>query len=285
MSVQDLLIPFHYDYMITAIWVCALIGGVCGLLSAFVTLKGWAMMGDALSHAVVPGVSIAYILGLPLVLGSFVSGMLAAWAMAVIKRRSKLREDAVLGIVFTTFFALGLLLISLYPARVDLKSIVFGNVLSISDGDVRQLLLISGGVLLLLAMKWRDLLLFCFDAQQARAMGMSVNLMHLLLLMLLSATAVAALITVGALLVVAMLITPGATAYLLTDRFSRMLGISAVLGIVTAAVGAYASYYANGSTGGCIVTLQTIVFFICLVIAPKHGILARRRRQKKEVVA
>jgi manganese/iron transport system permease protein len=285
MSVQDLLIPFHYDYMITAIWVCALIGGVCGLLSAFVTLKGWAMMGDALSHAVVPGVSIAYIFGLPFALGSFVSGMLAAWAMAVIKRRSKLREDAVLGIVFTTFFALGLLLISLYPARVDLKSIVFGNVLAISDGDVRQLLLICGGVLLLLAMKWRDLLLFCFDAQQARAMGMRVDLMHLLLLMLLSATAVAALITVGALLVVAMLITPGATAYLLTDRFSRMLGISAALGIVTAALGAYASYYANGSTGGCIVTLQTIVFFICLVIAPKHGILARRRRQRKEVVS
>lgn len=283
MDWNDMLIPLHYDYMIKAIWVCALIGGVCGLLSAFVTLKGWSMMGDALSHAVVPGVAIAYILGLPLVLGSFVSGMLAAWAMGVIKTRSKLREDAVLGIVFTAFFALGLLLISLYPARVDLKSIVFGNVLAISDEDLRQLLFISAAVLIMLAMKWRDLLLFCFDAQQARAMGLRVEWMHALLLMLLSATAVAALITVGALLVVAMLITPGATAYLFTDRFSRMLGISATVGVVTAALGAYASYYANGSTGGCIVTLQTIVFLIALVAAPKHGLLARRRRERKEV--
>jgi len=285
MELSDMLIPLHYDYMIKAIWVCALIGGVCGLLSAFVTLKGWSMMGDALSHAVVPGVATAYILGLPLVLGSFVSGMLAAWAMSVIKKCSKLREDAVLGIVFTAFFALGLLLISLYPARVDLKSIVFGNVLAISDDDVRQLLWISGAVLLVIVIKWRDLLLFCFDAQQARAMGLRVEWMHALLLVLLSATAVAALITVGALLVVAMLITPGATAYLLTDRFSRMLGISATIGVTTAAVGAYASYYANGSTGGCIVSLQTIVFLVCLVVAPKHGLLARRRREREEVAS
>lgn len=283
MDWSDMLIPLQYDYMIKAIWVCALIGGVCGLLSAFVTLKGWSMMGDALSHAVVPGVAIAYILGWPFVLGSFVSGVLAAWTMGLLKKRSKLREDAVLGIVFTAFFALGLLLISLYPARVDLKSIVFGNVLAISDEDVRQLWIICGVVLLLLAMKWRDLLLFCFDVQQARTMGLRVEWMHALLLILLSATAVAALITVGALLVVAMLITPGATAYLLTDRFSRMLGISAMIGILTAAIGAYASYFANGSTGGCIVTLQTIVFFVCLVIAPKYGILARRRRERKEV--
>lgn len=239
-------------------------------------------MGDALSHAVVPGVVIAYILGLPFALGSFVSGLLAAGAMTVIKTKTKLREDAVLGIVFTTFFALGLLLISLYPSRVDLKSIIFGNVLAISDGDIAQVVLISGLSLFVLALKWRDLLLFCFDAQQARAMGINVRILHALLLTLLSATAVAALMTVGALLVVAMLITPGATAYLLTNRFSHMMGISALLGVVTSAVGAYASYYANGSTGGCIVTLQTIVFLVCLVFAPQHGILAQRRRERKE---
>ncbi len=285
MNWNDMLIPLHYDYMIKAIWVCSLVGGVCGLLSVFVTLKGWSMMGDALSHAVVPGVAIAYILGLPLVLGSFVSGLLAAWAMGVIKKRSKLREDTVLGIVFTTFFALGLLLISLYPARVDLKSVVFGNVLAISDEDIWQLLCISSVVLVWLAMKWHDLLLFCFDPRQARTMGLRVERMHALLLLLLSATAVAAMIAVGALLVVAMLITPGATAYLLTDRFSRMLGLSAVIGVISSALGAYASYFANGSTGGCIVTLQTIVFLVCLFFAPKHGIWARRRLQKKEVVS
>ena len=284
MDLQDMLIPLRYDYMIKAIWVCALIGGVCGLLSAFAILKGWAMMGDALSHAVVPGVAVAYILGLPFVLGSFVAGMLAAWAMALIKRQTKLREDAILGIVFTTFFAAGLLLISLYPARVDLKSIVFGNVLAISEEDLTQLLWICGAVLLLLAIKWRDLLLFCFDARQARAMGMKVERLHALLLMLMSVTAVAALTTVGALLVVAMLITPGATAYLLTDRFPRMLAISATIGLSTAAVGAYLSYFANGSTGGCIVTLQTIVFLVCLIVAPKHGILARKRLERKEIL-
>lgn len=282
MTMDDWLIPFHYDYMIRAIWVCALIGGVCGLLSAFVTLKGWSLMGDALSHAVVPGVVIAYIVGLPFALGSFVSGLLAAGAMALIKAKSRLREDAVLGIVFTTFFAFGLLLISLYPSRVDLKSIVFGNVLGMATADIVQVVIISALALLVLAVKWRDLLLFCFDEQQARAMGMRVGVLHALLLTLLSATAVAALLTVGALLVVAMLITPGATAYLLTNRFSRMMGISAVLGVSTSAIGAYASYYANGSTGGCIVTLQTIVFLICLVLAPQHGILAQRRHARKE---
>jgi len=282
MTMDDWLIPFHYDYMIRAIWVCALIGGVCGLLSAFVTLKGWSLMGDALSHAVVPGVVIAYIVGLPFALGSFVSGLLAAGAMALIKAKSRLREDAVLGIVFTTFFAFGLLLISLYPSRVDLKSIVFGNVLGMATADIVQVVIISAVALLVLAVKWRDLLLFCFDEQQARAMGMRVGVLHALLLTLLSATAVAALLTVGALLVVAMLITPGATAYLLTNRFSRMMGISAVLGVSTSAIGAYASYYANGSTGGCIVTLQTIVFLICLVLAPQHGILAQRRHARKE---
>lgn len=268
--------------MIKAIWVCALIGGVCGLLSAFVTLKGWSLMGDALSHAVVPGVVIAYILGLPFALGSFVSGLLAAAAMAAVKAKSRLREDAVIGIVFTTFFALGLLLISSYPSRVDLKSIIFGNVLGISPEDIVQVVIISAVTLLVLALKWRDLLLFCFDEQQARAMGMRVGVLHGLLLTLLSATAVAALQTVGALLVVAMLITPGATAYLLTNRFSRMMGISAALGVSTSAIGAYASYYANGSTGGCIVTLQTLVFLVCLIWAPQHGILAQRRHARKE---
>lgn len=276
------LIPFHYDYLIKAIWVCALIGGVCGWLSAFVTLKGWSLMGDALSHAVLPGVALAYILGLPFALGSFVAGLLSAAAMSAIKAKSKLREDAVLGIVFTTFFALGLLLISLYPSRVDLKSIVLGNVLSIADGEIVQICAFSAVVLIVLALKWRDLLLFCFDPSQARVQGMRVWLWHALLLTLLSAMAVAALMTVGALLVVAMLITPGATAYLLTDRFTRMMGIAAAFGALSSALGAYASYFVDGNTGGCIVFFQTIVFFICLVFAPRHGMLAKRRRERKE---
>ena len=278
------LTPFEYHYMITAMWTSALIGGVCGLLSGFITLKGWSLMGDALSHAVVPGVVLAYLAGLPFALGAFTSGLLAAGAMAFVKIKTPVREDAVIGIVFTAFFALGLLLISIFPSRVDLKSIVFGNILGIAAGDVVQAVIVSGVCLLVLGLKWRDLMLFCFDANQARALGLRVGWLHVTLLLLLSATAVAALQAVGACLVVAMLVTPGATAYLLTDRFGVMLLIGAGLGVVTSFVGAYASYFFNGATGGCIVTLQAMIFVIALVLAPKHGLLAMRRARRREVV-
>jgi len=281
MMIADIFTPLHYDYMLRAIWVSALIGGVCGFLSSFITLKGWSLMGDALSHAVVPGVALAYMFGLPFALGAFVAGLLAAGAMAFVKSQSRIREDATIGIVFTTFFALGLLLISIYPARVDLKTIIFGNILGISDPDILQVLIISAVTLIVLGLKWKDLMLFCFDPNQARTLGLPVRLLHLTLLTLLSATAVAALQTVGACLVVAMLVTPGATAYLLTDRFSTMLWLSSLMGVVTSLAGAYASYFFNGATGGCIVTLQTIVFLATFVFAPKHGILASKRRAKQ----
>lgn len=277
----DLLIPLDYDFMQRAIWVSALVGGVCGFLSAFITLKGWSLMGDALSHAVVPGVAVAHWLKLPLALGAFVAGLLASGAMALIKAKSRIREDASIGIVFTSFFALGLLLISLNPAGVDRKTIIFGNLLSIPDKEAAQLVIISAITLLIVGLKWRDLMLFCFDPGQARTLGLRTGLLHLTLLCLLSATAVAALQTVGAVLVVAMLITPGATAYLLTDRFSVMMWISAGLGIFTSAVGAYASFFLNGATGGCIVTLQAVIFLAVFLLAPKHGLLSARRRARE----
>jgi manganese/iron transport system permease protein len=275
---QSLVTPFHYDYMLRAIWVSALIGGVCGFLSSFVTLKGWSLMGDALSHAVVPGVSIAYILGLPFALGAFIAGLLAAATMAFIRAKSRIREDATIGIVFTAWFALGLLLISLFPARVDLKTIILGNILGISDPDITQVIIISAVTLLVLGLKWKDLMLFCFDPNQARTLGLRAGMLHVILLSLLAATAIAALQAVGACLVVAMLVTPGATAYLLTDRFGRMLWLSSGMGVATSLAGAYASYYFNGATGGCIVTLQTLVFLTAFVFAPKHGMIAARRR-------
>jgi ABC-type Mn2+/Zn2+ transport system permease subunit len=277
---ENLLMPFHYDYMLRAIWVSALIGGVCGFLSSFITLKGWSLMGDALSHAVVPGVAIAYMLGLPFALGAFISGLLAAGAMAFVKANSRIREDATIGIIFTSFFAFGLLLISLYPARVDLKTIIFGNILGISTSDIIQVVIMSIATLVILGFKWKDLMLYCFDPNQARTLGMPARGLHLMLLTLLSATAVAALQTVGACLVVAMLVTPGATAYLLTDRFSKMLWLSSLMGVTTSLVGAYASYFFNGATGGCIVTLQTMLFLAAFIFAPKHGILAAKRRIK-----
>lgn len=278
---QELLVPFQYDYMLLAISVSALVGGVCGFLSSFVTLKGWSLMGDALSHAVVPGVAVAYIIGVPFALGAFIAGLLAAGAMAFIRAQSRIREDATIGIVFTSFFALGLVLISLFPSGVDLKVILYGNILGIATEDVAQVVGISVVTLLVLSLKWRDLMLYCFDPNQARTLGLKAEVLHVTLLTLLAATAVAALQAVGAILVLAMLVTPGATAYLLTDRFGKMLWISSGLGVVSSLVGAYASYFLNGATGGCIVTLQTLLFLLAFVFAPKQGILASRRSIRK----
>jgi ABC-type Mn2+/Zn2+ transport system permease subunit len=262
--------------MIRSMVMAALIATVCAALSCFVTLKGWSLMGDALAHAVVPGVALAYLAGVPFALGAFGAGMLAAMTMGFVKRSSRIREDAVIGIVFTTFFAAGLLLISLRPAGFSLKTIWQGNILGISDGDIVQMVAIALGTALVLVLRWRDLVLFLFDPAQARAIGLSTTGLHLLLLTMMAATAVAALQTVGACLVVAMLVTPGATAYLLTDRFGVMMAIAMGLGFASAAVGSYASYFLDASMGGCIVVLQTLAFFAALTLAPKHGIIAAR---------
>lgn len=278
---DDLLAPLGYDYMLRAILVSGLVGAVCGFLSCFVTLKGWSLMGDALSHAVVPGVSLAWLAGWPFSAGAFIAGMLAAAGMGWVRDHSRLREDAVIGVVFTTWFALGLLLLTLFPSHLNLRTVIFGNVLAISDPDILQVLVISAVSLLVLGLKWKDLLLCSFDESHARSLGLSTRFNHFLLLALLSATAVAALQTVGACLVVAMLVTPGATAYLLTDRFGRMIGIAVMLGACCGVAGAWASYFLNGSTGGCIVVLQTLVFLAALVLAPKHGLLAARRKRKE----
>lgn len=267
--------PFGYQFMVKAILGGGAVGAVCAVLSCFVTLKGWSLLGDALSHAVVPGVAIAYLAGAPFLLGAVLSGLFAVLGIGAIERATKLRGDAVIGVVFTAFFALGLLLISLYPSNLRLTTILFGNLLGIADADLWQLFAVGAGCLLVVAAKWKDLLLYCFDAQHARAIGLPTGRLHLLLLGLLSLTAVAALQAVGALLVVAMLITPGATAFLLTDRFPRMLVLAAVMGAVTAMAGAYASYFLDGSTGGLIVLAQTGLFLLALVLAPKHGLLRR----------
>ena len=278
--IEHLSVPFQYDYMLKAMWVSALIGGICALLSCFVTLKGWSLMGDALSHAVVPGVALAYMVGLPFALGAFISGLLAAAGMGFIKRVTTLREDAVIGIVFTSFFALGLLLISVFPSGVSLRTIVFGNILGISNPDIIQLVIISLITIFVLILRWRDLVLFCFDPHQARSIGLNTTSLHYTLLAMFAATAVAAMQTVGAVLVVATLVTPGATAYLLTDRFSRMFGIAGSIGVGSGFIGAYISYFFDGSTGGCIVVLQTLLFLVALVFAPKHGMLASRAKRK-----
>ncbi len=275
----ELMAPFAYGYMVKAMWVSALVGATCAFLSAFLMLKGWSLMGDALAHAVVPGVALAYTAGLPFSLGAFVAGGLAALGMAFIKRQTRLREDAVIGLVFTTFFAAGLLIVSLNPTSVNVQSIVLGNILAISDGDAMQVVVISAVTLGVLLLKWRDLMAVFFDEGHARSVGLQAGPLKILFFTLLSAATVAALQTVGACLVIAMVVTPGATAYLLTDRFPSLLRIAVALGAGTSFVGAYLSYFIDGATGGVIVTLQTLIFLAAFVLAPQHGLLAQRRRR------
>jgi len=282
LTIADLIAPFTYDYMLKAIWVSALVGLVCAFLSAYLMLKGWSLIGDALGHAVVPGVAGAYMLGLPYSVGAFFAGGLAAAAMVIVRQRTKLREDAVIGIVFTSFFALGLLMVSLNPTAVDVTAIVMGNILGISDGDVVQVVFISVVSLGILLLKWKDLMLVFFDESHARTVGLNPRALQILFFALLAACTVAALQTVGAILVIAMVVTPGATAYLLTDRFKTLLIIAVSFGAITAALGAYISFFLDGATGGIIVTLQTVLFLLAFFFAPKHGRIAARRRALAE---
>lgn len=274
-----LLEPFAYGYMVNAIWVSALVGGLCAFLSAFIMLKGWSLIGDALSHAIVPGVAGAYLLGLPFALGAFLSGGLAAAAMLALGASTRLRPDAVIGVVFTGFFSLGLFIVSIRPTALDIQTIMLGNVLAITPSDTLQLALIGGGALVVLALKWRDFLAVFFDEVHAVTIGLRPGRLKVLFFALLSLATVAALQTVGAFLVVAMIITPGATAYLLTDRFHRLILIAVAIGVTTSAAGAYLSFFLDGATGGIIITLMTLLFLAAFLLAPKHGLLAAKARR------
>jgi manganese/iron transport system permease protein len=278
--IDTLLEPFTYQYMVNAMWACAMVGAVCGFLSAYLMLKGWSLIGDALSHAIVPGVAGAYMLGLPFAIGAFFSGGLAAAAMLFLNQRTKLREDAIIGLIFTSFFALGLFMVSLNPTSVDVQKIVLGNILAVSPDDLVQLFIICAVSMTVLALKWKDLMATFFDETHARSLGLNTNLLRIVFFTLLSACTVAALQTVGAFLVIAVVVTPGATAYLLTDRFGVLIVLSVLIGILTSVLGAYLSYFLNGATGGIIVLLMTAVFLIAFVFAPKHGLLAARARAR-----
>ncbi|MDO5630345.1 MAG: metal ABC transporter permease [Paracoccus sp. (in: a-proteobacteria)] len=275
---ETLLIPFRYGYMAEAIWVSALVGAVCGFLSAYLMLKGWSLIGDALSHSIVPGVAGAYMLGLPFAIGAFLSGGLAAMTMLFLNSRTGLREDAIIGLIFTAFFGLGLFMISLNPMAISIQQITMGNILAISPDDTLQLVLIGTVSLLILTLKWRDLMAVFFDETHARTVGLNPARLKVLFFALLAACTVAAMQTVGAFLVVALVVTPGATAYLLTDRFPRLIALAVTIGAVTSGTGAYLSFFLDGATGGVIVVLQTLVFALAFVCAPTHGLLATRRR-------
>lgn len=280
-----LLAPLDYEYMRNAIGGAAAVGAMCSILSCFVVLRGWSLLGDALSHAVVPGVAVAALLGLPLIGGALVAAGLAVVGIGIVERNAALKSDAVIGVVFTTFFAVGLLIASLYPSGIRVNTILFGNLLGISDHDLGGVLVAGLITLTVVLVKRRDLLAAAFDPVGARSVGLDTRMLHYLLLGLLSLTCVAALQAVGALLVVAMLITPGATARLLTDRFDRMLILAPVLGASVAATGAYLSFFLDGAVGGCIVLLQCAVFLLAWLLAPRHGFLALRSRRLQAVPA
>ena len=270
--------PFGYNYMTNAMWVSALVGAVCAFLSAFLMLKGWSLIGDALSHSVVPGVAGAYLLGLPFALGAFIAGGLAAASMLFLSERSGLKVDVIIGLIFTSFFGLGLFIVSLNPISVSVQTITMGNILAITPEDTLQLAIIGFVSLAVLLLKWKDIMVTFFDESHARSVGLNPQFIKALFFVLLSASVVAAMQTVGAFLVIAMVVTPGATAYLLCDRFPRLIATSVAIGAGTSFAGAYASYFLDGATGGVIVTLQTMIFLIAFVFAPTHGFLASRRK-------
>ncbi|QIM65895.1 hypothetical protein A4G16_00120 [Mannheimia granulomatis] len=277
---EILLEPFTYNYMQKAIFVSMGVGLVCAFLSAFLMLKGWSLIGDALSHAVVPGVAIAYALKLPYAFGAFFSGILAALSIIWVKSLTKIKEDAVIGFIFTTFFALGMFIVSLNPTAVDVNSIVMGNILGIADEDLWQVVLIIALSLGGLAVFWKGLLLVFFDEHHALSVGLSPLRYKIIFFTLLSACVVVALQTVGAILVIAMVVTPGATAYLLTDHFPRLVLIAMCIGSLTSGGGAYLSYFLDGATGAVIVCLQTIIFLFVFYFAPKYGLINQKSKIK-----
>ncbi len=269
---QVLAEPFNYTYMVNAMWVSMLIGTVCAFLSVYLMLKGWSLIGDALSHAVVPGVVGAYLLGWSFSVGAFFAGLMAAGSMLFLNHRTRLKQDVVIGMVFSSFLGLGLFLASVSPVSVNIQTIVMGNILAITPEDTWQLIIIGGVSLFILLTQWKAFMIVFFDENHARSVGIDPLMMKTIFFVLLSASTVAAMQTVGAFLVVAMVITPGATAYLLTDRFERLIMISVGVGALSSLVGAYLSYFLDGATGGIIVVIQTMCFLFAFFLTRKHSV-------------
>lgn len=280
MTILDFLIdPLRLEFMVRATATTLIASVVCATLSCWLVLIGWSLMGDAVSHAVLPGVVLAYIVGAPFALGAIVFGFIAVALIGLVRDTSRTKEDAAIGVVFTTLFALGLVLVSVTPSQVDLNHIIFGNLLGVSRADLVQVAVLGAIVLVVLLYKRRDLTLYAFDPSYAHAIGLRPRLLGATLLGLLALTAVVALQAVGVVLVVALLITPGATAYLLTDRFGRMLIIAPALAACCALIGLYASYYLDTTSGPMVVLANGVAFALVYLGSPRHGLLTARRRR------
>ncbi|NUS94347.1 MAG: metal ABC transporter permease [Nocardia sp.] len=286
---EFLLEPMRYAFMVRALTASVVAAVVCGLLSCWLVLVGWSLMGDAVSHAVLPGVVLAYIAGVPFAVGAVIFGFLAVGLIGLVRDTSRVKEDAAIGIVFTTLFAFGLVLISVTPSNTDLNHIIFGNLLGVSQEELIQITGLAAFVFAALVLKRRDFTLYAFDPIHAYALGLNPRVLGATLLGLLALTSVVALQAVGVILVVAMLIIPGATAYLLTDRFARMLMIAPTLSGICAITGLYVSYYADTAPGATIVLAQGVVFTAVYLFAPRQGLIGSRlaagRRRARSAAA
>jgi ABC-type Mn2+/Zn2+ transport system permease subunit len=270
--------PFAFDFLRDALWVGLTVGTVCAVLSCYLVLKGWSLMGDAVSHAVLPGIVLAYLAGLPIFLGAFVSGLFCAVATGYLKANSRIKEDTVMGIVFTGLFGLGLILFSKVTAELHLDHILFGNILGLEENDVTRTLWIGGAVLTVILVLRKNLMLFCFDPLHARSLGLNTTGLYYLLLSLLAGTIVVSMEAVGIILVIAMLITPGCVGYLLTSRFERMMALSVFSAWISFFLGIYVSFLINGSTAACIVLVQSLQFAAAMVFS-RQRLLSYYRRE------
>jgi manganese/iron transport system permease protein len=276
MLLDWVIVPMSYPFMQRALVIALLVGAVCAVLSCYLVLRGWSLMGDAISHGVLPGIVVAAMVGIPLVVGAFAAGLSCAVLTGYLKENSRLKEDTVMGIVFSGMFALGIVLFARIETDLHLTHILFGNMLGVDSEDLIEMGVIAGVTLLIVLLKRRDFLLYCFDPSHAKVVGLPVRTLHYRLLVLLSLTIVAALKVVGIILAVAMLVAPGAIAYLLTDRFERMLMIATAVATGSCVAGTLLSYHIDGATGPCIVLIQAGIFILAFLFAPKRGILALR---------
>lgn len=277
-----LLEPLSFPFMQRAIIAAVITGAVCAVLSCYLVLKGWSLMGDAISHAVLPGIVLAYWIGIPLAIGAFSSGIFCAFATGYLRENSRIKEDTVMGIVFSGMFALGLVLFSQIDTDQHLSHILFGDMLGITQHELIQSLVIAASTMIIVLVKRRDLLVYCFDPLHAKVIGLPVRLLHYGLLSMLALTIVSSLQAVGVILVIAMLIAPGIIAFLLTRRFDSMIWIALAVSVFSSVAGTMISFYIDGASSACIVIVQAILFTLALIWS---RIKIRRISQRNRALA